>query len=66
MPKITLNIPDEMLAQLQQLSEKSGFASLDDFLLSLFQKALEEGMENQNDVDAEEEIRKRLENLGYM
>jgi|GEM_PF-3081819 Arc/MetJ-type ribon-helix-helix transcriptional regulator len=66
MPKITLNIPDEMLTQLRQLSEKSGFASLDDFLLSLLQKALEEGMGSQNDVNAEEEIRKRLENLGYM
>ncbi len=66
MPKITLNIPDEMLAQLRQLSEKSGFASLDDFLLSLLQKALEEGMGNQEGANAEEEIRKRLENLGYM
>ncbi len=66
MPKITLNISDEMLTQLRQLSEKSGFASLDDFLLSLLQKALEEGMGNQDDVNAEEEIRKRLENLGYM
>lgn len=67
MKKISIQIPDEIYSELEQVFEQSGLTSFEDFLLSLIQQALDQ-IRNESDgnIDEEEEIRKRLENLGYM
>ena len=65
MKKITIAIPDALYKNLKEAFKHSGLSSFEDFLLSVIQQSLDQSPK-ETDSDAEEEIRKRLENLGYM
>ncbi|NOX90287.1 MAG: hypothetical protein GXO77_14825 [Calditrichaeota bacterium] len=67
MKQITLQIPDAVYEKLQESMEKSGLKSMEDFILSVLQNYLD-GLDAKpsQEIDENEEIRKRLEDLGYM
>ncbi len=67
MKQITLQIPDAVHEKLQESMEKSGLKSMEDFILSVLQNYLD-GLSAKpaQEIDENGEIRKRLENLGYM
>ena len=65
MKKIELEISDELWTQLEALRSESGLTSMNDFLLAILQQFADQkgsGVSKEED----EEIRKRLEDLGYM
>lgn len=65
MKKIELEISDELWAQLEALRSESGLTSMNDFLLAVLQQFADQ-KEVRESVDEDDEIRKRLEDLGYL
>ncbi len=65
MKKIELEISDELWGQLEEARKQSGLTSLTDFLLAVLQQYVDRN-ETQTASDEDEQIRNRLENLGYM
>ena len=65
MKKITLEISDELWARLEEARKQSGLTSLNDFLLAVLQQFADQS-DTQTASEEDDEIRKRLENLGYM
>ena len=66
MKKITLKISDELYDQLEKVRQQSGLHSLTDFILAILQEYVDQRHETSTEAKDESEIRKRLENLGYL
>ncbi len=65
MKTVHLQIPNDLFQELQKLSQQIGSLEFEDFLLAILQNYVEE----QNPAKKEEnqeEIEKRLKDLGYM
>ncbi len=65
MKKITLEISKELYEQLEKARQQSGLNSMEDFLVAILQEYVDQSAKA-TDSDEEAEIRKRLENLGYL
>ncbi len=64
MAKLKFKIDDEMKERLDKVSEAGGYSSVEEFILHIIEREL-----NKLDPGAdesEEDIRKKLEGLGYM
>ena len=59
-PKIKLD--KELLKKVKQYSEMAGYSSVDEFITH----ALEREIERLEESDSEEEIKKKLQGLGYI
>ncbi len=59
-PKI--KIEKELLERVKKVAKLSGYASVDEFVAHLLEKELA----NLDDAGSEEEIKKKLEGLGYI
>jgi len=59
-PKIKLD--GELLERLKKAAELAGYASVDEFIVHVLEKELN----NIEDGGSDEEIKKRLEGLGYI
>ena len=66
MKKITMEISDELYNQLEKVRQQSGLHSLTDFILAILQEYVDQTHETSTEAEDESEIRKRLENLGYL
>ena len=60
-PKI--KIDRELYEKLKKLSEISGYSSVDEFIVHILEK---EVAKMSDDTSSDEEIRKKLEGLGYI
>jgi hypothetical protein len=65
MKKIELEISDALWEKLEAARKESGLGSLNDFLLAVLQQYADQAG-NSPDSNEDDEIRKRLQNLGYM
>ena len=59
-PKI--KIEKELLKRVKKMAKLSGYASVDEFVAHVLEKELA----NLDDAGSEEEIKKKLEGLGYI
>jgi hypothetical protein len=59
-PKI--KIEKELLERVKKMAKLSGYASVDEFVAHVLEKELA----NLDDAGSEEEIKKKLEGLGYI
>ena len=59
-PKI--KIEKELLERVKKMAKLSGYASVDEFVAHVLEKELA----NLDDADSEEDIKKKLEGLGYI
>jgi len=57
-----IKIPDELYERLRQAAQAAGYASVEEFVLHILEKATAEV----EDAHSEEEVRKRLKGLGYL
>ena len=57
-----IKIGDDLMDQVKKYSEIAGFSSPDEFIVH----ALEKEIEKLQDSDSDDEIKKRLEGLGYI
>jgi len=57
-----IKIDDQLFDRVRQAAEKAGYASVDEFVTHLLERELREGDEGASD----EEVKKRLEGLGYI
>ena len=62
MPKIKINLDSDLLTKLKDLARRAGYSSPEEFVLHLIEKetaVLDE-------AESEEELKKRLQGLGYI
>ncbi len=57
-----IKLDNDIYERLKKVAELSGYASVDEFVLHVLEKELSKF----DDADSEEEIKKKLEGLGYM
>lgn len=57
-----IKIEDELFERVRQAAEKAGYASVDEFVTHLLERELKHDDEDVSD----EEVKKRLEGLGYI
>jgi metal-responsive CopG/Arc/MetJ family transcriptional regulator len=57
-----IKIDKDLLERARTVAEKAGYASVEEFVTHALEKALEQ----LEDAESEEEIRKRLQGLGYI
>jgi predicted CopG family antitoxin len=57
-----IKLDPDIYERLKKVSELSGYASVDEFVLHVLERELAKF----DDADSEEEIKKRLEGHGYM
>ncbi len=65
MKKIQLQIPDELFRDLQKLNNQIGALEFEDFLLAILQNYVEE-QNPEKEAENQQELEKRLKDLGYM
>ena len=63
-----VKIEGELLEQVKQCAEKSGYASVDEFVLHTLEKEVKRllGAEQGGSADSKELVKKRLRGLGYI
>lgn len=63
-----IKIPGRLYSELVKVTEKSVFPSVDDLILYILQDYLDkqEAPSEQSTLQPDEEIRKRLQDLGYL
>ncbi len=64
MAKIKLKIDDEMKNRLEKVSEAGGYSSTEEFILQIIGRELDK-LDPDSD-ESEEDIKKKLEGLGYL
>ncbi len=64
MAKIKLKIDDEMKNRLEKVSEAGGYSSTEEFILKIIERELDK-LDPDSD-ESEEDIKKKLEGLGYL
>ncbi len=64
MAKIKMKIDDEMKNRLEKVSEAGGYSSTEEFILQIIERELDK-LDPDSD-ESEEDIRKKLEGLGYL
>ncbi len=64
MGKIKLRIDDDMQSRLSKVAEAGGYSSVEEFILHVLDRELDRL--DPSDSVSEEEIRKKLEGLGYL
>jgi hypothetical protein len=60
--KNTIKLDPGLLERLKQAAERAGYSSVDEFVVHVLEKELAKG----GGDDSDEEIKKRLEGLGYI
>lgn len=64
MGKLKLKIDNEIKDRLEKVSEAGGYSSVEEFVLLIIQRELDK-LDPEAD-ESEDDIRKKLEGLGYM
>lgn len=64
MAKLKLKLDDEMAGRLEKVASAGGYTSTAEFVLHVLERELE--VLDPSEGDSEEEIRKKMEGLGYM
>lgn len=57
-----IKLDDDLYERVRQAAEKAGYSSVDEFVTHLLERELKHGDEDVSD----EEVKKRLEGLGYI
>jgi len=65
MKTVHLQIPNDLFQELQKLNQQVGSLEFEDFLLAILQNYVEEQNPAKKE-ESQEEIEKRLKDLGYM
>ncbi|APF19216.1 hypothetical protein Calab_3528 [Caldithrix abyssi DSM 13497] len=65
MKKIEIDLPDSLFLELEKLRKESGLLNFNDFLIAILQNYLDQQNPSQKEKD-EQDIEKRLKDLGYM
>ncbi len=69
MPELTIEIDDALYARLEQCAAEEGYSSVEEFVVHILEEALAKEEKPKAEAGgelSEEEVRKRLEKLGYM
>jgi len=64
MPKLKFKIDNELKIRLDKVSEAGGYSSVEEFVLHIVERELDKL--DPGSEESEEDIRKKLEGLGYM
>ncbi len=64
MSKLKLKLDNEMAARLEKVAQAGGYTSIEEFVLHILERELE--VLDPGQGDSEEDIRKKMEGLGYM
>ena len=64
MAKLKFKIDSDMKDRLEKVSEAGGYSSVEEFVLHIIQRELDK-LDPESD-ESEEDIRKKLEGLGYL
>ena len=64
MSKLKLKIDNEMASRLDKVAQAGGYTSTEEFVLHVLERELE--VLDPDQGDSEEDIRKKMEGLGYM
>jgi hypothetical protein len=65
----TMHIPDNLYRLIKRRAAVTGFGSVDEYVMFILQEIVAEDMEPENidfNKQDEEEVKKRLKDLGYM
>ncbi|MHB2156592.1 hypothetical protein [Caldithrix abyssi] len=65
MKKIEIDLPEALFLELEKLRKESGLLNFNDFLIAILQNYLDQQNPSQKEKD-EQDIEKRLKDLGYM
>ncbi|MHB2148064.1 hypothetical protein ACX8XP_03310 [Calditrichota bacterium LG25] len=65
MKKIEIDLPDSLFLELEKLRKESGLLNFNDFLIAILQNYLDQQNPSQKEKE-EQDIEKRLKDLGYM
>ncbi len=65
MKTLQIELSEELVERLKHLANENGLSSVEDYILFVLQTHVEATGLNEK-KDEEEEVRKRLENLGYL
>ncbi len=61
-----IRLDDELFEKVKKCAAKAGYASADEFVTHVLEKEVARLLEDEEKRDPEEEVKKRLQGLGYI